>query len=118
MRNKSLIALSLIVSLAGFDLEARESSSITMQGFELLKCNQAKVKKCIKVIANEAQSGNVTPLMTLRDVEVQINQKNVTRVKKGSFAYYSPEDEKIVVTLQDNSDFQLNLKDLSEVEFN
>lgn len=114
---QSLLKILILTSftLPGFLVEARESV-LNMKGFELTNCNLKK--KCIRVKATEAKSGNFSPLIVLKNPEIEIIQKPTTRIYKGELAYYSMEENKIVLTLKDESELEINLTDLSEKKFN
>lgn len=110
-RGKTIIAI-LIVSL---NFQAHASLS-KISGFALENCNQ--MQKCVKLKTNEVQSGTMTQLMSFQEFTLEVKEKNRTRMLLGSFGYYDPQDQRLVLTLENKNELELSLKDLSETQYN
>ena len=106
-----LLVPTLLVSLA-FPAHGSISS---IQGFELKTCNVKK--KCIQLISEKAESGNITPIMTIRNFKLEIKEQGHVRNLTGSFGYYDSQEAKLVLTVADGKDLEINLKDLSEKKY-
>jgi len=110
-RGKSIMTI-LIVSL---NFQAHASLS-KISGFALENCNEEQ--KCVKLKTDEVQSGTMTQLMSFQEFTLEIKEKTKTRTLLGSYGYYDPQDQRLVLTLENKKELELSLKDLSETQYN
>lgn len=106
-----VLVLTLLVSLT---LKAHGALS-RIQGFELVSCNQQK--KCIKLNSKKADSGTLSPIMTIKDFRLEITQNGSSRNVTGTFGYYDVQEGKLVLTASTGKEIEIILKDLSEKEY-
>ncbi len=114
MRSTVKNQILLILVLASCQVQARETIS-KIGGFELMTCNQTK--KCIKLNATRAESGTLTPIMTLNHYSLEIVTDKRTQNLSGNFGYYDMQRNKIVLTDNSHRDLEINLRDLSEKHY-
>lgn len=114
-----VLVLTLLVSLAPKAHEAspRNTSEALsrIQGFELVSCNQQK--KCIKLNSKKADSGTLSPIMTIKDFRLEITNNGNSRNVTGTFGYYDVQEGKLVLTASSGKEIEIILKDLSEKEY-
>lgn len=110
---------NLALFLSGISLAysaAAASSVATVHKMNLKNCSQ---NKCIELTADKAESSQFNPLFALNDIVIEIHNKSNLKTKKivGKTGYVDFNQDIIVITQQDQSDYLINLKDLSEKDY-
>ncbi len=107
-------ALFVLAIASSFSAQAIESSA-KIKKFELKNCNSKGV--CVQLHANQAESGNFTPLMSLSDVHINlVHRKHITHYA-GRSGYIDIERQIVVIRLNASKEVSVNLTDLSVKEY-
>ncbi len=107
-------ALFVLVATGTLSAQAFEASA-KIQKFELKNCNLKGV--CVQLQANQAESGNFTPVMSLSDVHINLVHRNHTKHYEARFGYIDLEHQIVVIRLNATKEVSVNLSDLSVKEF-
>ena len=114
---KSFIQIALFLSGISMHCSAAAtSSSSTLHKLNLKNCNATK---CLEMTADKAQSSQFNPLFSLSNIVVTVHQKSNNKINRirGQSGYVDFNQDIIVITQADNSDYLINLKDLSEKDY-
>jgi hypothetical protein len=93
----TIILIGLMLGLAESALAASTESQI--EKFELTSCHSKK-KKCVKVIADKAQSGTISPNLMLSNVSVEIKDQKgkIVQTYKQEKGFYDYEAHRIILS--------------------
>lgn len=110
--------LNLIINCLLITTSANASGVVSDAKFEkinLRTCNQTK--KCLLLKANKAESGSITPIISLKNYKVEITEHNKTRQFSGTNGYMDFDNNQIVLLKDDKSQTLIELSDLSERDY-
>jgi hypothetical protein len=108
---KVFLAAAFMVT---FSVHALETSS-QIEKFDLKNCNPKGL--CIQLRADKAESGNITPLMSLSNVHIELTEKGRSKKYEASFGYLDLRRQTVVLRLNTALEVMVNLTDLSVKEY-
>jgi hypothetical protein len=115
-RKNILILVFLILGMGTSTNAGAVSSQVTMTQMSLKTCNS---KKCIEMTALRAESSHFNPLYSLVDVKLVLIDLDSQKIRtlEGPMGYLDFNQDLVVVTRKDQSDYLISLRDLSEKDF-
>ena len=108
-----ILALSILMLAQHSIAEGVEGHS-KFTNFNLKNCYQ---KKCIQVIAESAESGNLSALLSLKNINITLLNNGKKTNIQGSFGYLDFEQNVVFIKLNKKKEMTISLRDLLTKEY-